>query len=1199
MKLIVYKGFDINFLNNLSDAPLIEGNLLAKKDVLKFDKKVKRKLATSLLEMDDNDEFWISYEEYALIKDQVALAIKDYNLKLVIYVNNLYPDYYPIEFNISNELLNEITSTENTIVSNNLSDNCKKFFQIYSSPILIDNNLYASFYNYEYDKIDDVQIKEFYPHDNNPKELYDNDAFTVFLSENIESYLRDLQRISNCKPKIICYKTTNGLVANRELESLKAYCLYHKISLFSKTEDLPTIDFIDNELIRIAREEIHIPAFKEFRKIKFYKNPDKNNQIIEISQAQIIKDIISQATLSYNNANGNAYRDIFITAPTGAGKSVMFQIPAVYLAEKYGKLTIIIEPVKALMQDQKEQLEARGYHRVETFNSDLISQSEKEAVLLRVKSGEVDLLYLSPETLLSYSIETLIGDREIGLIIIDEAHIVTTWGFGFRPDYWYLGGYINNIRNGAQTRNQKRKQHYKFPICAFTATAVNGGIDDTISDTIISLYMENPIKYLGYAKRDNISFDIAKRESKKIAFSHYEKEKAQYFAERIKKYISSNEKTIVYFPYAAYASDAYKKIKGFSDAEFDRTCIALYTGRNTENTSAAKAKKDKQEAFRQFRSGEKPIMFATKAFGMGVDINDIKNIYHYAATGNLSDYVQEIGRAARKEEIQGNAVTDYFYNDLTFMQRLFGMSQIKQYQIDLVLSQIYNIYRSNNYKQNFLISPEAFTYIFNGTLENATNKLKTCLLMLEKDLYDKFNFKVLITRPQSVFTKTFVVILHEDVEKVLNSKYGDCFTYITKGRRAEKRPNGSELSDLGDIYKIDLKTVWEKYYPDISFPQFKYWYFNAKSTSPDKIDIMPEINKCFAPRQHITIKVNGDLLLCDLKNNILKDFEVIANTLYKTFGKSYFNKAELTNTLSAYFGRTKARVISNSLFEIVDPNNQCVKHRMSDAHENVYTLSNGTFKELLRKPIVKSILLQLLENNHNNTYLQYMILDNNSFDSIALKLLAMFDYITYEVVGGEEPEIFIRLNDAEKVRRIVMKEIKYSNSYVTKARQKHERDVKILVKFFDGLNSDKDRWNYIEQYFLGADLLAEDHNAAENVIPLNSAIEKNKSYSTDQYTNWNEMIFMFDDKIQPIIKLFEKNNLPIPQYLHTTIKGKMITGEIIMSWPDKNIIIFDEPISNEDKTICDLKDWKPYCVYDIDISELKNNLFNNNDTPTS
>lgn len=1020
------------------------------------------------------------------------------------------------------------------------------------------------------------------------KEFANNSAFTIFLNEDIESYLRDLQRISSCNPDIICYKSTNGIVANRTLESLKAYCLYHKIPLYTKTEDLANIDIIDEELVRIAKEEIHIPEFEEFRRIKFYKNPDKNNEIVNISQAQIIKEIISQAENSYSENIRNAFRDIFITASTGAGKSVMFQIPAVYLAQKYGKLTIIIEPVKALMQDQKEQLEARGYHRVETFNSDLISQAEKEAVLLRVKSGEVDLLYLSPETLLSYSIETLIGDREIGLIIVDEAHIVTTWGVGFRPDYWYLGGYINNIRNGAQTSHQKNRKHFRFPICAFTATAINGGIDDTISETIISLYMENPIKYLGYAKREDISFDIVKRESKKIAFSHYEKEKAKFFAERIRQYISSREKTIVYFPYAVYAKDAYKKIKEFSEAEFDSTYVALYTGKNTEDKSAEEAKRDKQEAFRQFRSGEKPIMFATKAFGMGVDINDIKNIYHYAVTGNLSDYVQEIGRAARKQGIHGTAITDYFYNDLTFMQRLFGMSQIKQYQIDLVLSQLYNIYRSKNYKQNFLISPEAFTYIFNGTLKDSITKLKTCLLMLEKDLYDKFNFKVLISRPQSVFTKAFVVIPYEHVERVFNSKYGNCFTYIAEGRKAEKQPDGSKLSDLGDVYKIDLKAVWEKYYPDISFPQFKYWYFNSKNTSPDKIEIMPEINQYICPRQHVTIKVNGDLLLCDLKDKILNDFEIIADALYQTFGKSYFNKLDFTNALSPYFGKTKARVISNSLFEIVDPNNQCVKHRSTDdAHDSVYTLSNGTFKECLRRPIVKSKLLQLLDNNHNNTYFQYMLLDSSSIDAVALKLLSMFDYITYEVVGGEEPEIFIRLNDAEKVRRIVMKEIKYSNSYVTKARQKHERDVKILVKFFNSLTSNEDRWNYIEQYFLGSDILAESDKSEEIATPLNSAIEKEKSYSTDQYSHWSDMIFLFDDKIQSIIKTFESNNLPIPQYLHTIIKKKIITGEILMCWPNKNTIIFDEPISNEDKAICDTKGWNTFYIYDLDLDTLK------------
>lgn len=1188
MKLVVYKGFSTNFLNNLSTLPLLESDSSAKKDILGFNKVIKRKLASALLEMEEDDEFWISYEEYAFIKDQIDVAIKDYNLKLIIYVNNLFPDYYPLETSIPEEVLTEALSIENSEQSDSLSETCKIFLQIYNSVKIVGGNIYASFYNYEYEKIYDVQIKEYYPHVITLNEITDDSIFTIFLNEDIENYLKDLQRISEYHPDKIGYKSTNGLVSNRTLESLKAYCQYYKIPLYKKTENIVSLDSVDEELIRIAKEEICIPKFKEFRKIKFYKNPDKDNEVVNISQAQIIREIISQAEFSYNENDRNTFRDIFITASTGAGKSVMFQIPAVYLAQKFGKLTIIIEPVKALMQDQKEQLEQRGYHRVETFNSDLISQSEKEAVLRRVKSGEVDLLYLSPETLLSYSIETLIGDREIALIIVDEAHIVTTWGVGFRPDYWYLGGYINNIRNGVQTRRQKNKKHFSFPICAFTATAVNGGIDDTISETVISLYMENPIKYLGYAKRDNISFDIQKRESKKLAFSHYEKQKAKFFAERIRQYISRYEKTIVYFPYAVYAKDALRKIKEFSDAEFDRQAVALYTGRNTEEKSIEEAKRDKLEAFRQFRSGEKPIMFATKAFGMGVDINDIKNVYHYAVTGNLGDYVQEIGRAARKQEMQGVAATDYFYNDLTFMQRLFGMSQIRQYQIDLVLSQIYNIYRSKNYKQNFLISPEAFTYIFNGDLEGAINKLKTCLLMLEKDLYDKYNFKVLISRPQSIFTKAFVVIPHEYVDRVLQSKYGKCFKYMDEGRKREKQPDGSELSDRGNVYKVDLKYIWEENYRDISFPQFKYWYFNSKITSTDKIDIMPEINQYYTPRQYVTIKTNGDVLLCDLKNKILEDFEFIADSLYKTFGKSYFEKEDFSNVLSSHFGRTRARVISNSLFEVIDPDEQCIKHRAGDdAHNSVYTLSNGTFKERLRKPIVKSKLLRLLDNNHNNTYSQYILLDSSCIDAIALKLLSMFDYITYEVVGGEEPEIFIRLNDAEKIRRIVMKEIKYSNSYVTKARQKHDRDVKILVKFFNDLTTDEDRWDYIEQYFLGHDLLIEDTKTEEKATPLSSAIEKEKSYSTDQYSRWSDMLFLFDEKLQSIILDFENKSLPIPHYLHTSIKKKIITGEILMCWDDKDVVVFDEAISKEDQATCEAKGWKAFYIYDLNIDELK------------
>lgn len=88
MKLVVYKGFDTNFLNNLATLPLLESDLSAKKDILRFNKVLKRKLASALLGMEEDDEFWISYEEYAFIKDQIDVAIKDYNLKLIIYVNN-------------------------------------------------------------------------------------------------------------------------------------------------------------------------------------------------------------------------------------------------------------------------------------------------------------------------------------------------------------------------------------------------------------------------------------------------------------------------------------------------------------------------------------------------------------------------------------------------------------------------------------------------------------------------------------------------------------------------------------------------------------------------------------------------------------------------------------------------------------------------------------------------------------------------------------------------------------------------------------------------------------------------------------------------------------------------------------------------------------------------------------------------------
>ena len=794
MRLIVYKGFSKKFLLSVSEEMLVDNSIEEKKNILLFDKKTRKKLDAALLSLDDDETAWVTYEEYTLIKNRVDDAIVEDNLQLIIYVNNLYPEYYPLEISMNDILAAEIEKSINSDSVEEKSEECQRFLNIYNTLVLVDGKYYGSFYNFEYDKNDKVVVKQFYPNNIGIDETQENAEYALFINEDVDTYLRDLSRIITIKPSVVSLKMTDGLAAQRLFASLKAYCCANHIRLIKSQEKLAEELEFEQELINIAKNDVHIAGFKEFREIRFYKNPDVNKEVTNISQSTIIQEIIRQAEKSYQDSVGHAFRDIFITASTGAGKSVMFQIPAIYLAKRYKKLTIIIEPVKALMQDQKEKLVNAGFNRVEVFNSDLISQVEKEAVLKRIKDGKVDLLYLSPETLLSYSIETIIGDREIGLLIVDEAHIVTTWGMGFRPDYWYLGGYINRLRNQIQTTAGMTRKTYKFPICAFTATAINGGVDDSVSDTVISLYMENPIKFIGYVRRDDIGFDIRRCGSKKLPQTTYESEKTKVMSERIKNWLVEDEKTIAYFPYAKYAFDASRGQHGFAGIKTDKR-IGVFTGTNVDELNTETFNEKKRETFDKFRSGELPIMYATKAFGMGVDIDDVKNVYHYAVSGNLSDYVQEIGRAARKHGMYGVAMADFFYNDMTYTNRLFGMSKIRQYQIKKVLEGIYDTYNSKKGVRSFLISPESFTYIFNGKgvqdEGQCINKLKTCLLMLEKDFYDKYNFKVLISRPQSVFTKAYVVIVKEDEKKVLNSKYGKCFKFVAKGRYNEKQPDGS------------------------------------------------------------------------------------------------------------------------------------------------------------------------------------------------------------------------------------------------------------------------------------------------------------------------------------------------------------------------------------------------------------------------
>lgn len=188
-----------------------------------------------------------------------------------------------------------------------------------------------------------------------------------------------------------------------------------------------------------------------FRDLRVYKNPDYDKSIISISQGQIVETLINE----YENAKADRpVKDLFLTAPTGAGKSLLFQLPAFYVSA-HNDITIVVSPLIALMNDQVMQIKnERNFKKVFFINSDL-TLIDRNKVIEECKNGEIDILYLSPELLLSYDISYFIGDRKLGLLVIDEAHLITTWGRDFRVDYWFLGQHVNKIRKTCG---------YKFPM---------------------------------------------------------------------------------------------------------------------------------------------------------------------------------------------------------------------------------------------------------------------------------------------------------------------------------------------------------------------------------------------------------------------------------------------------------------------------------------------------------------------------------------------------------------------------------------------------------------------------------------------------------------------------------------------------------------------------------------------------------------
>ena len=330
-------------------------------------------------------------------------------------------------------------------------------------------------------------------------------------------------------------------------------------------------------------------------------------------------------------------RDVLGILPTGTGKSLCYQIPALSRYNKTGALTVVISPLVALMADQVAGLEKHGITLCVAING-LLSMPERAEALEKVRLGDAAIVLIAPEQLRSPSLHRALGQREIGAWVLDEAHCLSKWGHDFRPDYRYVGRFI---RERADTSRVP-------PVLCLTATA-KPAVTDEILDYFrkeLDIEMEN---FDGGSRRTNLDFVVVRTTS------------------------------------ATKLHDIHQILTGHLPPEDDGGAIVYCaTRRSTEevahflNTQEVNAdhfhaglpperKKDVQQSFIE---GRLRVIAATNAFGMGIDKPDVRLVIHADIPSSLENYLQEAGRAGRDQE-QARCVLLYTTDDV---ERQFGMS---------------------------------------------------------------------------------------------------------------------------------------------------------------------------------------------------------------------------------------------------------------------------------------------------------------------------------------------------------------------------------------------------------------------------------------------------------------------------------------------------------------------------------------------
>ena len=391
--------------------------------------------------------------------------------------------------------------------------------------------------------------------------------------------------------------------------------------------------------------------------------------------------------------------------PTGGGKSLCYQLPALSRYYRLGLLTIVISPLQALMKDQVDNLaELTGTPYAAAING-LLTPPERHEVFERVRLGDVAILYVAPEQLRNRSFREVIGLRQVGAWVIDEAHCLSKWGHDFRPDYLYVARFI---------REFTADRHEPFAaVACFTATAKIDVKSEILDHFKRELGQELELFEAG-VERENLHFEVrAVNRPEKYSAIH------EILAERLGRDLTGA--AIVYTATRLGAEHIAEHLKNQG-----WLCEAFHAGLN------AAAKRSIQESF---IAGSLQVIAATNAFGMGIDKKDIRLVLHADISGSLESYLQEAGRAGRDLK-NAECVLLYDEHDIETQFRLGSASQLSRKDIAQILRGIRRAARNRSDEivitSGELLRDEEVETSFDLEDRQADTKVKTAIAWLER-----------------------------------------------------------------------------------------------------------------------------------------------------------------------------------------------------------------------------------------------------------------------------------------------------------------------------------------------------------------------------------------------------------------------------------------------------------------------------------